>query len=244
MWPVLGSLVAQGEGEPSWEGSALSHSLASSKQVAPDPGVQQDREVGWRCQGLQAVLEQGIAGGAGCQGPQGCPGAGVGVLPVSLAAPHLSFLQWDAALGLLMGLSHAGGLLLSPSHPLFLTLSGLNPRHGGCEVCHSQTFVTHRVPFPLVPSMAAPCQPHISSLAGIRPELACAGGMAVGPWWDSVQGHETAAVWPGLLVVSEHAGLRCECGRKSHPLEGGHRTCFHPATRHSAVTARQWRLQG
>lgn len=88
--PLLGSL-GSGEprwaqdtrcSEPSWEGSALSHSLTSSKQVACDPSH--------LAMGLWGAVGQGggvgvpgAAGRAGCQGPQGWPKAGVGVLPVS-----------------------------------------------------------------------------------------------------------------------------------------------------------------
>lgn len=68
-------------------------------------GVQQGRETGWGCQGLQAALEKGITVLGGRQGPQGCPRAGAGVLTVSLAIPHLCFLQW-ALLGCSSGFAH------------------------------------------------------------------------------------------------------------------------------------------
>lgn len=126
--PLVGSLGA-GEprwaqdtrcSEPSWEGSGLSHSLTSSKQVACDPC---HLAVGlWGAVGQGGgVGVPGAAGCAGCQGPQGWPRAGWGSA-VSLAIPHPCFLQWGASLGLLMTFSHAGGFPLSLPPIIFDTL--------------------------------------------------------------------------------------------------------------------------
>lgn len=128
----------RGEGEPSWEGSALSHCLTSSKQVGSDPRHPvMGQGGGVRVLGLQAALEQGITLVHGCQGPQGWPRAGLGFcqcLWPFLTCAFCSGHCWGAALGLLMSLSHAG-FPLCPSHPSFLTPL----KHGDCEVCHSQT---------------------------------------------------------------------------------------------------------
>lgn len=80
-----------------------------------------------------------------------------------------------------MGLSHAGGFLLCPSHPSFLTPSGLKLKHGGCEVCHSQA------PYhPSLWSLPAPYQP------------------AVAQFLSRNQAAATACLWrrdgPGIMV--------------------------------------------
>lgn len=99
-------------------------------------------------------------------------------------------------------------------------------------------FVTHGYPvtFPSCPrrarSLPAPHQPAVA-----QQEPGSGQSLPVEEGWPRDHGGTQWHEFVAGLVASEHAGRGVSMTGSHTSCRGGHRTCFHPPTRHSAVAA-------